>query len=175
MRDGTVTPSHPWLTPFAIVCTSRLSPAPQKPIIDGLRLNRGALDKDAFDLQTVTSLVPHVTAFVDPARIDVLVKQIGIGAAERFVGRALEDLALILNTLERAEAAGDGRGIVSSAEALTMIAEELGLMTMAQVCCDVKCAIDQGDESAAHAIVARLMRVGERSLVAVWTEHDMSL
>lgn len=175
MRDDTVTPSRPWLTPFATIRTSRPNPAPQKPIIDGLRLNRAALNKDAIDLQTVTSLVPHVTAFVDPARIDVLVKQIGIGAAERFVGRALEDLALILNTLERAEAAGDGPGIVSSAEALTMIAEELGLMTMAQVCCDVKCAIDQGNEAAAHAIVARLMRVGERSLVAVWTEHDMSL
>lgn len=147
----------------------------QQPIVDGLRLNLSVLKKDATELQTVTRIVPHDTAFVDPSRIDVLVKQIGTGAAERFVGRALEDLALILNQLERAETACDHPAIVGSAGSLAQIAQELGLLTLTQVSGDVTTAIAQGNEPAIHATVARLMRVGEQSLVAVWTAHDMSL
>ena len=126
-------------------------------------------------MQTVSSMVPHDTAFVDPTRIEHLVRQIGTGAAERFVGRTLEDLAVLLNRLERAQTAGDGSGIVAHASALTTIADALGLVTVGRVADDVVRAIARGDEAALGAIIARLMRVGEQSLVAVWSAHDMSL
>ncbi|MEL6642426.1 MAG: hypothetical protein AAFQ79_00715 [Pseudomonadota bacterium] len=123
----------------------------------------------------VTRLVPHDTPFVDPSCIENLVRQIGKGAAERFVGRALEDLALVLNRVERAKSDGDWERMIDHADSLGSIAEELGLVTLATVASALAHPLRRGDAAAAFAIVARLVRVGEKSLVSVWSTHDMSL
>lgn len=126
-------------------------------------------------MTTVTRLVPPDTPFVDPSCIENLVRQIGKGAAERFVGRALEDLALVLNRVERAKSEGDWDAMISHAGSLGSIAEELGLVTLATVAGALADPLRRGDAAAAFAIVARLVRVGEKSLVSVWSTHDMSL
>jgi len=49
------------------------------------------------------------------------------------------------------------------------------MTALARVAGDVTCAIDHGDIAATGAIVFRLLRIGERSLTAVWDLRDLSV
>ena len=54
------------------------------------------------------------------------------------------------------------------ARLLAAIADQLGMSTTAQVARDVTRCLDMADPVALAAVVARLLRSGERSLLAVW-------
>ncbi len=107
----------------------------------------------------------------DASQIEALKLQLGGPAAEDLVCRAAEELALRISTLERFHAAGDGTGVRKTARGLTGIASQIGLDSVAAVAHDVeRCAACQGltADIALTSTLARLVRVAETSLMAIW-------
>lgn len=68
-----------------------------------------------------------------------------------------------------------GGGLAAAARGIQPIATEIGMPLLGQVTRDVCACIESGDAIALGATLARLLRVGERSLYAVWDLQDLSI
>ncbi len=112
---------------------------------------------------------------LDPGRLEQLYRQMGPAAAEDVVCRAVEELAIRLTRCERDWRNGDMTALRKHARSLIAIAEQIGMTALARVAGDVTRAIDAGDWPAIGATLFRLIRVGERSLTAVWDIQDLSV
>ncbi|KUJ73281.1 hypothetical protein AVO45_16170 [Ruegeria marisrubri] len=112
---------------------------------------------------------------MDADRLGALVGQLGDRNAEEVVCRAIEELAVRLSNCDRMWRRQDWVGLRKSARSLVAIAEQIGMSALARVANDVTGAVDSGDHVAASATLFRLIRVGERSLAAVWDQQDLSI
>lgn len=119
-------------------------------------------------LEQVTLLRQDETAAVDPDRIDDLFKQLGPHAAEDLVCRTLEELAARLTHVERCYRRGRTDEMCKTARGLCAVADQLGMVLLGRVAQDVITCADTGDAVALAATLARLLRVGERSLTGMW-------
>lgn len=123
----------------------------------------------------------HVTlqhferARLDRDRLESLVRELGEPGAERIVGRAMEELAVRLSRLEVAYKAGDLAAVAKAASSMVAVADQVGMASMARVARDVTITAHAGDGAGFAATVARLLRVGEASLMSVWDLQDMSV
>lgn len=118
---------------------------------------------------------PVETVSVDQDRLGALYSQLGEASAEDVVCRALEELALRLShseTLFRDRCWADLR---KNTRSLIAIADQIGMSALSKVANDVTCCIDRGDTTAIAATLSRLIRVGERSLTAVWDIQDIPI
>lgn len=115
------------------------------------------------------------TTRLDRVRLEMLVVELGEPGAERLVGRALDTIAVRLNRCERAWRSGDRGRLVTSAEDLSKCAERIGLVTLDRVARDVIGSARAGDDAALGATLARLVRIGEASLMSAWDLGDLSL
>jgi len=95
--------------------------------------------------------------------------------ADDVVGRAAEELALRLSHCETQWRQKDAQGFRKSARSLVAIADQIGMLKLARVAGDVTACIDRDDAVATAATLARLLRVGETSLSAVWDLQDVTL
>ncbi len=111
-------------------------------------------------------------AHVDRLRLESLVQDHGAQAAERLMGRALEDLAVRLNRAERAWRKGQAAVLCRDAAAVAKVAEDVGLVGVARVARTVSVLATTGDSAATGATVARMMRLGEASLMSAWDIDD---
>ncbi|MCX8507494.1 MAG: hypothetical protein ORN49_01215 [Rhodobacteraceae bacterium] len=104
-----------------------------------------------------------------------LVSELGAGAAEQRICRAMTDLEARLTLVQRR--GDEGRTDLMAAEARQVAAQawNMGLASLARVAHDVANTAEAGDHPALAATVARLVRVGERSLAAVWELRDLTL
>ena len=126
-------------------------------------------------MEQVTLLKQDETVKVDADRLEQLYQQLGEDGAEDVVCRALEELAARLSHTERCYRElrfGDMR---KSARSLIAIADQIGMQLLANVAQDVTLCIDDGDRIALAATLARLLRIGERSLCEIWDLQDMSI
>lgn len=112
---------------------------------------------------------------MDPDQLGALYRQLGESGAEDVVCRAIEELAVRLSHCERMWRSQDLPGLRKSARSLIAIAEQIGMNSLARVADDVTRTIDQHDQVAQAATLTRLMRIGERSLTAVWDLQDLSV
>lgn len=87
----------------------------------------------------------------------------------------MEELALRLSHSERLYQQDDMAGLRKSTQSLIAIADQIGMRKLARVAGDVTSVVDDKDFVAIAATLARLMRVGEASLTAVWDLQDLSL
>ena len=92
--------------------------------------------------------------------------------AEDVVCRALEELALRLSHCEGLFRAGQWPELRKNVRSLIAIGEQVGMTALAQVAGDVTICIDRPDPTALAATLSRLLRIGERSLTAVWDIED---
>ena len=99
----------------------------------------------------------------------------GEANAEEVICRAVEELAIRLSRCETLWHGSDWPGLRRSARSLVAISEQVGMTKLARVSRDVVRAIDGNDGVATAATLARLLRVGERSLTAVWDLRDLSI
>lgn len=104
-----------------------------------------------------------------------LYTQLGEIAAEDVVCRAIEELAVRLSHCERQWRASDLAALRKGARSLIAIAEQIGMTTLARVAGDVTASVDARDDAAIGATLCRLVRIGERSLTAVWDLQDLSV
>ena len=126
-------------------------------------------------MATVLTLDQNETVRLDPDRLGGLYHQLGEAGAEDVVCRAIEELAVRLAHCERLWRQQDMAGLRKCARSLIAIADQIGMTALARVSGDVTVAIDKGDGPAAGATLFRLLRVGERSLTAVWDLQDLSV
>nr|WP_217355687.1 hypothetical protein [Ruegeria arenilitoris] len=112
---------------------------------------------------------------MDPDRLNGLYRQLGDTNAVDVLCRTVEELAVRLSNCERLWRQRDWAGLRKCAKSLVAISEQVGMTALARVACDVAQTVDAGDAVATGATLSRLIRVGERSLTAVWDQQDLSI
>ncbi|MDO5642879.1 MAG: hypothetical protein Q4G26_10925 [Paracoccus sp. (in: a-proteobacteria)] len=105
---------------------------------------------------------------VDEGRLQDIVNELGERAAEGLIQLALEQMALGVHSLRGAVRQGDAPAIVAQAERLSRLAWQIGLVTLAGVAVDIAACARCGDPVALDAVMARLVRVADRSLLDIW-------
>ncbi|QIE45434.1 hypothetical protein G5B38_07820 [Pseudohalocynthiibacter aestuariivivens] len=126
-------------------------------------------------MEHVTLLKQNEAAHLDPDRLEELYAQLGEAGAEEVVCRALEELAVRLSHTERCYREGAVAEMRKSARSLCAIADQIGMAMLSRVARDVTHTIDGADSVALAATLARLLRIGERSLSEIWDLQDMSI
>lgn len=112
---------------------------------------------------------------LDPDRLVALYSDLGEAGAEQVVCRALEELAARLAEIQRFVGEGDRASMTRSARLLIKVAEQIGMLTFARVAGDLLRATEADDPAAQGATLARLIRIGDRSLSAVWDLRDLTI
>ena len=125
------------------------------------------------DVSHVLELMQVETVRLDQDRVESLYHQLGESGAEDVICRAIEELAVRLAHCEQLWRKDMAEDLRKSARSLIAIAEQIGMTTLARVAGDVTNAIDAQDPAALGATLCRLMRIGERSLTAVWDLQDI--
>ena len=126
-------------------------------------------------MERVTLLQLKEQVRVDADRLGQIYAQLGERSAEDTVCRAMEELAARLAHIEKLHRKSELVGLQKQVQALVPIAEQIGMPLLAHVAFDVEHAASCGDAVALAATLARLLRVGERSLYAVWDLQDLSV
>lgn len=121
----------------------------------------------------LTRLRPEEPVRLERTRLAAIYASAGEAQAEEIICRAMEELALRLSLMERAYAAGEADALVKGARGLVAIAEQVGMSDIARVAADVAACAQRRDDPALGATIARLMRISDRSLTAVWDTADM--
>ncbi|MHA6347450.1 hypothetical protein [Roseivivax sp. CAU 1761] len=112
---------------------------------------------------------------LDYDRIDDLLGGADPRDGEEAVCRALERAAVHLAEADRAARGQDWPALHGALTRLSGSAETMGMRMLARVALIAREALETADGVAVAATMARLLRLGERSLFAVWDEHDLSL
>jgi len=105
---------------------------------------------------------------LDPERLARLYADLGDRDADRLICDAMEDLALSLARIGRAYAARDLDAIARLAQDMEWLSARIGLGKLEKVAESVRICAARGDVPGLDATLARLSRVGDRSLSAVW-------
>jgi hypothetical protein len=110
---------------------------------------------------------------LDPDRIVVLYAELGQVAAERVLSAAMEDLAVHLVAIQMAVLDRQEQVILRGLDELGRLARQVGMRVLSQVARDLADCVAREDTVAQAAVLARLVRIGDRSLTAVWDLQDM--
>ena len=112
---------------------------------------------------------------LDSDRLAELYVQLGETGAQDVVCRAMEELAVRLTRINEAYQTNKTRDLRKGAKGLVGIAEQVGMQRLADVARDVRNCADENDPIALAATMARLLRIGDCSLTAVWDLQDLSV
>ncbi|MFY9212763.1 MAG: hypothetical protein WAO69_16740 [Aestuariivita sp.] len=123
----------------------------------------------------ITTLVQAEQVRLDSDSLGALYRQLGEANADEVICRAVEELAVRLTQSERLWREGDWAALRKSVRSLVAISKQVGMSKLSRVAGDVITALDNNDAVAAAATLTRLLRVGERSLTAVWDLQDLSI
>ncbi|KIN63091.1 hypothetical protein Z946_1954 [Sulfitobacter noctilucicola] len=123
----------------------------------------------------VLQINPVEQVSVDQDRLGALYSQLGEAGAEDVVCRALEELSLRLSHSEALFRESAWSELRKNTRSLIAIAEQIGMKALSHVAGDVTYSIDRSDTVAVAATLSRLLRIGERSLTAVWDIQDITL
>ncbi|MEL6519533.1 MAG: hypothetical protein AAFQ66_01120 [Pseudomonadota bacterium] len=115
------------------------------------------------------------TVRLDPDKLGALYFQLGETGAETVVCRAMEELAIRLKELSNLMAGDDFERMAKISRSLVGIAEQIGMTTLARVARDVSLCASRRDGPALAATLARLERIGDRSLTAIWDLQDLTV
>ncbi len=134
----------------------------------------GEREKVVRPVNSICQLVQNEPANLDQDQLGALYAQLGALGAEDVVRRAMEELALRLSHAERLYRQNELTDLRKSVRSLVAIADQIGMKKLARVAQDVSNCIDQSDDVALASTLSRLLRVGERSLTAIWDMQDLS-
>ena len=112
---------------------------------------------------------------VDPSKLSELCNVHGEIGTEVFVGRSLETLSKAMGCVEDSYVEQDLCALVTHAQHLVSIAEQLGMTTFAQVGRDVIVCAKAAEIIPLSATLGRLIRISEHSLTAIWDMENITL
>lgn len=121
----------------------------------------------------ITELAPEEPARFNPECLEELCVRIGEVRAEAEVALSLHRISELLPKMATL-LLDDANGFVVAIEQVTKDSELIGMATLARVARNVLDSFAAGDHVALAATMARLDRVGERSIHAVWDLEDLS-
>lgn len=111
----------------------------------------------------------------NPGQLELLCDRMGESQAEAEVAYALDRLSALLSEVSNMRARGAPKDeLVEVLAALVNDAQLIGMASLARVGRHVLDCLDSGDPTALAATLARLERVGDRSIHAVWDLEDLS-
>lgn len=119
----------------------------------------------------ITALAVFEPVRVDSRRVGDIVTELGEAAAQTVIGLALEQLAAALTEADRAICDGNLPEAARQCDLLARLAWQIGLLSLAGVAMDLGSCAERGDPVAIGATHARLMRVGNQSLTAIWDRN----
>lgn len=124
----------------------------------------------------VISELEHSEQFrLDRERIIALGVSLGPVAAEEMVVGSMEEIAILLARLRTSIRDRDYTDLVAVASRMKKIAERIGLSKLERVAGDAVYLANTGDGTALAAVLERLYRLADQSLLAVWDATDVSL
>ncbi|WP_444463012.1 hypothetical protein [Rhodobacter capsulatus] len=112
---------------------------------------------------------------LDPDRLVVLYAELGQFAAERLIAAAMEDLAVHLVAVQLAAREQRAELLDRGAAEIARLARQVGMDPVSRVAQDLRACVARDDRVGQAAVLARLVRLAERSLTAVWDYQDMQL
>lgn len=112
---------------------------------------------------------------MDGDRLGILFSKLNRQDAEDMIGRAVEELAVRLSQCEVLWRHRDVAALRKSVRSLIAIADQIGMCALARCAEHVITCLDMDDRTAIAATLARLVRVGDASLNAMWDLQDMSV
>ncbi|MEQ6203133.1 hypothetical protein ABMC88_08745 [Sulfitobacter sp. HNIBRBA2951] len=112
---------------------------------------------------------------LDQSRLDTLYAQLGDSSAENVVTRAMEELAVRMSQCDTLWRIRNRVQLRKHARSLIAIADQIGMEKLALTAGDVTYCLDTEDDVALAATLSRMLRVGERSLSAIWSMENLSL
>ncbi len=112
---------------------------------------------------------------LNPECLVALYAELGEAGAEQVMCRTMDEMNARLMEVQRFADEGDGPALRRSARLLAKVASQIGMTTFATVAADVVSASEASDHAGLAATVARLLRIGDRSLTAVWDLRDMTI
>lgn len=110
---------------------------------------------------------------LDSEQMGYLKRHLGTHGACDVICRAIDELSMGLARVENNAADNDRRAVRNSCKAMKTAANLVGLKTLATVADEALEKIDTSDDVALAAIKARLVRVGQASLSALWEHPDL--
>jgi len=119
-------------------------------------------------MDNVIQFRPVELIFMDASHLTELARDKGALRAEYIANTALEEIAERLTMAEAAWAAGEFLRLQKLARLLVGMSEQMGMETLTKIAAMVAEAASGLDDVALAALVARLIRVGEGSLSAIW-------
>ena len=122
----------------------------------------------------ITELTPEEPARFNPERLEELCHKIGEVRAEAEVALALHRISEQLPSLVTLHGENAAQ-FVAAVDQVASDAELIGMATLARVARSVLENHETGNLVALSATLARLERVGERSIHAVWDLEDLSV
>lgn len=123
---------------------------------------------------TITELAPEEPARFNPECLEELCLKIGEVRAEAEVALALHRISEVLPNLN-AMLRDDGNAFAVVVDQICEDADLIGMATLARVARNVADSYATQNHVALAATLARLDRVGERSIHAVWDLEDLSV
>ena len=124
--------------------------------------------------QDVSVLRPEEPARFNPDRLERLCDEVGEIRAEHEVACALKAISAQLQDIRHLCPIRTGSDLMTPVRALAAASDRIGMATLARVARDVLACASSGDLVALAATYARLLRVGERSIHAIWDLEDVS-
>jgi len=112
---------------------------------------------------------------LDRSQLEVLYQSLGPIGADKVVNQALEEIAVALSRAVKEYREGRFDDLRASVRGLVAVAQQVGMTTLARVGRDVQELSSTHDAAGFGAAMARLERIGESSLVAVWDLQDLSV
>ena len=117
-------------------------------------------------------MIPVEQVNIDRDQLEILYSSMGEANAEDAVSRAIEELAMRMSDCERLYKEARWAELRRNARSLVGIAEQVGVCTLSRVARDVINCIDIGESTALAATLSRMIRIGERSLSAIFLAQD---
>lgn len=112
---------------------------------------------------------------MDGAYLETILEELGVQRGEAVICAAMEDMASLIKFVSQSWDKCNLDEAHLAARQVAGIADRLGLITLAGVARDVASLCPDGNNAALAASVARLVRLGERSLIAIWEAQDVSV
>lgn len=111
----------------------------------------------------------------DAGPISTIYRNLDTASADQVVTRALGELALSMAGLADRVRGHDLTDLDRQLRRLQRMADNLGMLSLAQVCTDARFCLESENSMAFAAVWARLVRVAERSLAPEKSWEGLSL